>query len=100
MPFADLAKKPEHVEAAGRLDEELQAGRAVRRERHAAAANWRSSRRQGERRMGANPHANGGLLLRDLRMPDFRNYAIEVTKPGTVAGGSDARRRRAFCATS
>ncbi len=36
----------------------------------------------GERRMGANPHANGGLLLRDLRMPDFRNYAIEVGHPG------------------
>ncbi|MGO9274212.1 MAG: phosphoketolase [Terriglobia bacterium] len=39
---------------------------------------------QGERRMGANPHANGGLLLRDLVMPDFRDYAIEVPKPGTV----------------
>jgi xylulose-5-phosphate/fructose-6-phosphate phosphoketolase len=37
----------------------------------------------GERRMGANPHANGGLLLRDLQMPDFREYAVEVTKPGT-----------------
>ncbi len=38
---------------------------------------------KGERRMGANPHANGGLLLRDLRMPDFRNYAVEVKTPGT-----------------
>ena len=37
----------------------------------------------GERRMGANPHANGGLLLRDLVMPDFRDYAVKVTKPGT-----------------
>ncbi len=36
----------------------------------------------GERRMGANPHANGGALLRDLRMPDFRDYAVEVTRPG------------------
>lgn len=36
----------------------------------------------GLRRMGANPHANGGLLLRDLRMPDFRDYAIEVPHPG------------------
>ena len=34
--------------------------------------------------MGANPHANGGLLLRDLVMPDFRDYAVEVPKPGTV----------------
>ena len=39
---------------------------------------------QGARRMGANPHANGGLLLRDLAMPDFRDYAVEVPKPGTV----------------
>ena len=38
----------------------------------------------GEQRIGANPHANGGKLLRDLRMPDFRDYAIEVLKPGEV----------------
>ena len=40
----------------------------------------------GDRRMGANPHANGGLLLKDLRMPDFRAYAVDVPEPGaTVA---------------
>jgi xylulose-5-phosphate/fructose-6-phosphate phosphoketolase len=39
-----------------------------------------------ERRMSANPHANGGLLLQDLRMPDFRDYAVKVLKPGTVVG--------------
>ncbi len=38
----------------------------------------------GKRRMGANPHANGGLLLRDLRLPDFRDYAVEVPAPGAV----------------
>ena len=38
----------------------------------------------GNRRMSANPHANGGLLLRDLRMPDFRDYAVKVPKPGAV----------------
>ena len=37
---------------------------------------------KGDRRMGANPHANGGLLLHDLRMPDFRDYAINVDYPG------------------
>ncbi len=37
----------------------------------------------GDRRMGANPNANGGLLLKDLVMPDFRNYAVDVSKPGT-----------------
>jgi xylulose-5-phosphate/fructose-6-phosphate phosphoketolase len=39
----------------------------------------------GTRRMSANPHANGGLLRRALRMPDFRDYAVEVEKPGVVA---------------
>jgi len=39
---------------------------------------------QGTRRMGANPHANGGLLLRDLRLPDFRDYAVKLPKPGGV----------------
>lgn len=38
----------------------------------------------GTRRMGANPHANGGLLLRDLRLPDFRDYAVKIPKPGGV----------------
>ena len=42
----------------------------------------------GERRMGANPHANGGLLLRDLKLPDFRDYAIPVKKPGAVEAES------------
>ena len=39
---------------------------------------------KGDRRMGANPHANGGLLLRDLRTPDFRDYGVEVPAPGEV----------------
>lgn len=39
---------------------------------------------KGERRMSANPHANGGLLLRDLRLPDFRDYAVQVPQPGAV----------------
>ena len=39
------------------------------------------------RRMGSNPHANGGLLLRDLRMPDFRDYACDVPVPGTPGIG-------------
>jgi xylulose-5-phosphate/fructose-6-phosphate phosphoketolase len=39
---------------------------------------------KGARRMSANPHANGGLLLRDLRLPDFRDYAVKVMKPGAI----------------
>jgi len=39
---------------------------------------------QGERRMSANPHANGGLLLRDLSLPDMREYAVDISSPGTT----------------
>jgi xylulose-5-phosphate/fructose-6-phosphate phosphoketolase len=42
---------------------------------------------EGDRRMGANPHANGGLLLRDLRMPDYRAYAADVPTPGVQGIG-------------
>jgi xylulose-5-phosphate/fructose-6-phosphate phosphoketolase len=41
---------------------------------------------KGNRRMGANPHANGGLLLHDLKMPDFRVHAVRVPSPGAVEG--------------
>lgn len=41
---------------------------------------------KGNHRIGANPHANGGLLLRDLRLPDFRDYAFDVPAPGAVEG--------------
>ena len=50
---------------------------------------------EGERRMGANPHANGGLLLHDLIMPDFRKYAVKVPSPGSVEV-SDAHRLGEF----
>ena len=47
--------------------------------------------------MSANPHANGGKLLRDLRLPDFKSYAVAVPKPGTVEArqGLPGRRARA-----
>src|SRR5437763_2809419 len=76
VPLAELATKPDHLrlleewmrsykpeelfDAAGRLRPEI-AELAPR----------------GERRMGANPHANGGLLLKDLKLPDFRDYAVD-----------------------
>jgi len=46
----------------------------------------------GERRMGANPHANGGQLLKSLRMPDFRDYEVEISHPGSVS--AEATRRQ------
>jgi len=82
VPFADLAKKPAHVKLLSDWmksykPEELFDENGTLRPELADLAP------KGERRMGANPHANGGLLLRDLRMPDFRKYAIEVKKPAT-----------------
>jgi xylulose-5-phosphate/fructose-6-phosphate phosphoketolase len=50
---------------------------------------------KGDRRMGANPHANGGMLLRDLIMPDFRDYAVKVPSPGAV-NASDAHELGVF----
>lgn len=43
---------------------------------------------KGTRRMGDNPHANGGLLMKDLKMPDFKEYALEVSEPGQVIAES------------
>lgn len=87
VPLAELTAKPDHLrlleewmesyhpeelfDEAGRLAPEL-----------AALAP------EGTRRMGANPHANGGLLLKDLRMPDFRDYALDVPRPGGTVGES------------
>ncbi len=86
VPLSDPAKNPEHLKMlenwmrsyhpeelfdnTGRLKPEL-----------AALAP------KGTRRMGSNPHANGGLLLRDLRMPDFRDYAVAVPAPGITGIG-------------
>ncbi len=83
VPLAELDSNPAHVkaleswmksykprelfDAKGRLKEELRALAPT-----------------GNRRMGSNPHANGGLLLKELRMPDFRDYAVKFGKPGTT----------------
>lgn len=89
VPLSDPAANPEHLkmlenwlrsyrpeelfDATGRLVPEL-----------AALAP------KGQRRMGANPHANGGMLRRDLRMPEFRAYGIAVPTPG-IRGIGDTR---------
>jgi len=82
VPLTDFAKHPEHIKMLedwmkSYKPEELfdEGGKFVPELAELAPS--------GTRRMGANPHANGGLLLRDLSIPDFRNYAFKVTKPGT-----------------
>ena len=89
VPLSEPTEHPEHLkilEAWMRSykPEELfdESGRLIPELQELAPA--------GERRMGANPHANGGILLRDLRLPDFRDYAIEVSHPDGVMN-EDAR---------
>jgi xylulose-5-phosphate/fructose-6-phosphate phosphoketolase len=80
VPLSGLAKNPEHLAALeswmrGYRPEELFDDSGALRPELAELAP------EGERRMGANPHANGGALLRELELPDFREFAVEVPEP-------------------
>jgi xylulose-5-phosphate/fructose-6-phosphate phosphoketolase len=81
VPLSDPAANPEHLRQLeswmhSYRPEELFDAKGRLREELAALAP------SGERRMSANPHANGGLLLRDLRLPDFREFHVAVPSPG------------------
>jgi xylulose-5-phosphate/fructose-6-phosphate phosphoketolase len=82
VPLTDFAKHPTHLKL---LEEWMKSYKPEELfdESGTLVAELAGMAPSGERRMGANPHANGGLLLKDLAMPDFRDYAVEVTKPGT-----------------
>jgi len=81
VPILDPATRPEHLKQlenwlrSYRPDELFDADGRFKSELADLAP-------RGDRRMGANPHANGGVLLRDLRMPDYRDYAVAVPTPG------------------
>jgi len=83
VPLADPDKNPEHLQ-------QLEAWLKSYRPEELFDAQGRflpelaELAPSGVRRMGASPHANGGLLLRDLRLPDFRQYAVEVPAPGAI----------------
>jgi xylulose-5-phosphate/fructose-6-phosphate phosphoketolase len=81
VPVADL-QNPEHLKI---LEDWLKSYRAEELfdENGKFISELAELAPKGNRRMGANPHANGGILLRDLVMPDFRDYAVTVLKPGT-----------------
>ncbi len=83
VPFAELATKPAHLKL---LEEWMRGYRPEELfdDNGTFITDLAELAPQGARRMGANPHANGGILLRELRMPDFRDYAVDVPKPGTV----------------
>jgi xylulose-5-phosphate/fructose-6-phosphate phosphoketolase len=83
VPLAELATKPDHLRL---LEEWMKSYRAedLFDEKGKLIPELAELAPKGERRMGANPHANGGLLLKDLVMPDFREYSVQVVKPGTT----------------
>jgi len=85
VPLAEMATRPEHVR---QLEQWLKSYHAEDLFDEAGTLIPELARLapEGDRRMGANPHANGGLLLQDLALPDFRDYAVEVTKPGAAMG--------------
>jgi xylulose-5-phosphate/fructose-6-phosphate phosphoketolase len=83
VPLSDIAGNPGHL---AQLEEWLASYRAheLFDERGRLRAELAALAPEGERRMGANPHANGGIFLRDLRLPDFRKYAVAVPAPGAT----------------
>jgi len=82
VPLSAMATNPEHVQM---LEEWMQSYRPEELfdDSGKLVAELAELAPKGERRMGANPHANGGTLLKDLKMPDFRAYAVPVSKPAT-----------------
>ena len=86
VPITDPAKNPEHLQ---QLEAWLRSYKPEELfdEKGRLRADLAELAPIGNRRMGANPHANGGKLLRELRMPDFREYAVEVNEPGVVGIG-------------
>ena len=87
VPLSDVSKKPERVK-------QLEAWMKSYRPEELFDADGKlvpellELAPQGARRMSANPHANGGILLKDLRMPDFRTYAVAVERPGQITDES------------
>jgi xylulose-5-phosphate/fructose-6-phosphate phosphoketolase len=83
VPMGEMHEKPEHIKILERWMKSYKPAELFdtngRFKPELAAIAPR-----GERRMSANPHGNGGLLLRDLRMPDFRKYAVQIKKPGAT----------------
>jgi xylulose-5-phosphate/fructose-6-phosphate phosphoketolase len=91
VPLAEPATNPEHLR---QLEAWLKSYRPEELfdARGKLVAELQELAPSGTRRMGANPHANGGILLRDLRLPDFHDYAVDIPAPGAV----DAEDTRVF----
>jgi xylulose-5-phosphate/fructose-6-phosphate phosphoketolase len=83
VPLADLAAKPDHVKMLEKWMKSYKPEELFDR-RGKFLPELAELAPKGDRRMGANPHANGGLFLKDLRLPDFRDYAVTIPRPGAV----------------
>ena len=85
VPVTDFAAKPQHLKI---LDDWMRSYRPEELfdEHGAPVRELCDLAPRGTRRMGSNPHTNGGLLLKDLVMPDFRKYGVDVPTPGRVRG--------------
>jgi xylulose-5-phosphate/fructose-6-phosphate phosphoketolase len=83
VPFSDMSEKSGHVKL---LEEWMKSYKAEELfdAKGRLKAELAELAPQGPRRMGANPHANGGVMMRPLKMPDFRDYAVKVPAPGAV----------------
>ena len=83
VPLSELATKPDHIRI---LEEWMKSYKPEELfdEKGKLRPELSDLAPKGTRRMGANPHANGGILLKDLNMPDFRNYAVAVEIPGNT----------------
>ncbi len=90
VPFAQLAEKPEHIRVLERWMKSYRPQELFDESGHLRDDLSELAPSDG-RRMGSNPHGNGGLLLRDLKLPDYRQYAVDVPEPGSVT--NEATRR-------
>ena len=83
VPLSNLATKPEHLR---QLEEWMRSYKPAELFDESGMLNPKLAELapKGQRRMGANPHANGGKLLKELKLPDYSDYAVEVPQPGTV----------------
>jgi xylulose-5-phosphate/fructose-6-phosphate phosphoketolase len=83
VPLAELAQKPAHLKILENWMKSYKPEELFDKD-GTLMSELAELAPKGDRRMGANPHANGGILLRDLKMPDFRDHAVAVSQPGTV----------------
>lgn len=83
VPFAEMAEKPGHVKLLKKWMKSYKPGELFDKDGKLVSG-LKELAPKGHRRMSDNPHANGGILLKDLKMPDFRDHAVKVPKPGRV----------------